>query len=306
MAHTRHIDLWWSVAFYSLPFSLWSLSLSVNMSGPKKKKMGSEWMFNKEWTIKCLFQLGRINGCMLDISRNCYGFQYQQLATQIWSWLTTLASNQRKKGRLLFRGWRPIYRPKFFFTDKQRESSTKAIRLLAFKLGKANKPLSEGEFSWKVLRVVSGEQRQVWKNQFIAQACNWLCGTDWRRYSRRINRKADFFRLYSVAQDLSNDIRDTAQLQLFLSGIRDSFEITEGADIQPFTDPSYLTNTSDVSWELPWPTNSRLSCSSKKGRSTTLVPLKQNVSIILCYEINVFGKLFVQRLHFHALCFATC
>ncbi|XP_070264829.1 general transcription factor II-I repeat domain-containing protein 2-like [Myotis yumanensis] len=43
----------------------------------------------------------------------------------------------------------------------------------------------------------------------------------------KLNSKAEFFKFYSLALDESNDIKDTAQLLIFILGISDNFEVTE-------------------------------------------------------------------------------
>ena len=43
----------------------------------------------------------------------------------------------------------------------------------------------------------------------------------------QLNKKSDSFELYSLALDESTDVKDTAQLLIFIRGIDDSFAITE-------------------------------------------------------------------------------
>ena len=45
--------------------------------------------------------------------------------------------------------------------------------------------------------------------------------------ANELKRKADSFRFYSLALDESNDVKNTAQLLIFVRGINDNFEIIE-------------------------------------------------------------------------------
>lgn len=48
-----------------------------------------------------------------------------------------------------------------------------------------------------------------------------------KNLTSKLNKKAESFTLYSSALDESNDIKDTAQLLIFIRGINGNFEITE-------------------------------------------------------------------------------
>lgn len=112
------------------------------------------------------------------------------------------------------------------------ESSTKASFLLAFKLAKASKPFSEGEFLKECMvetaDLLCPESKVKFEKISLSR----------RTVTRRVelidehivselNKKAESFNLYSLALDESNDVKDTAQLLIFIRGINDSFEITE-------------------------------------------------------------------------------
>lgn len=112
------------------------------------------------------------------------------------------------------------------------ESSTKASFMLSFKIAKASKPLSEGEFLKECMVETAGILCPESKDKFEKISLSR------RTVTRRVelidedvisslNKKTESFTLYSLALDESNDVKDTAQLLIFIRGINDTFEITE-------------------------------------------------------------------------------
>ena len=100
--------------------------------------------------------------------------------------------------------------------------------MLAFKLAKASKPFSEGQFSknaWLRQQVsCKGKFEQISLSRRTVTRRVELIDKD---IAGKLNKKAESFKFYSPALDESNDIKDTAQLLIFIRGISDSFEITE-------------------------------------------------------------------------------
>lgn len=104
--------------------------------------------------------------------------------------------------------------------------------MLAFKLAKASKPVSKGEFLKECMVKIAGLLCPESKDKFekISLSCRTvtrcveLIDED---IASEIQKRQRFFRLYSLALNESNNIKDTAQLLIFIQGINDSFEITE-------------------------------------------------------------------------------
>uniref|UniRef100_A0A8C4RUC5 General transcription factor II-I repeat domain-containing protein 2 n=1 Tax=Erpetoichthys calabaricus TaxID=27687 RepID=A0A8C4RUC5_ERPCA len=112
------------------------------------------------------------------------------------------------------------------------ESSTKASYVLAFKLAKTSKPLSEGEFLKECIVETAGILCPESKNKFEKISLSRrtvTCRVELidEDLASKLNKKVESFTLYSLALDEINDIKDTAQLSIFIRGINDNFEITE-------------------------------------------------------------------------------
>nr|KAF6285886.1 hypothetical protein mMyoMyo1_009457 [Myotis myotis] len=110
--------------------------------------------------------------------------------------------------------------------------------MLSFKLAKASKPLSEGEFLKECMVEIAGLLCPESKGKF--EKLNLSHRTVTRRVelidedlASKLNSKAEFLKFYSLALDESNDVKDTAQLLIFIRGISDNFEITEFLAMEP-------------------------------------------------------------------------
>ena len=112
------------------------------------------------------------------------------------------------------------------------ELSTKASFLLAFKLAKANKPFSDGEFFKQCMVETTGLLCPNTKSKY--EQVSLSCSTVTRRVeiseehlASELKGKADSFVFYSLALDKINYRKDYAQLLIFVRGINDNFKIAE-------------------------------------------------------------------------------
>ena len=110
--------------------------------------------------------------------------------------------------------------------------SSRQVFLLAFKIAQASKPFSDGEFIKQCMVETAGLLRPDTNSKY-----EQMCLSP-RTVTRRIEQidehlanelkgKTDSFIFYSLALDESSDVKDTAQLLIFVRGINDSFEIIE-------------------------------------------------------------------------------
>ena len=254
MAHSKHIDrvVMWClrctllflrvdgpdqpVVEVSLYFTF-HLSPSEKMSGPKKRKVDSECrVFNEEWTTKYFFTEVRSMAVCLICQESIAVFKEYNISRHFSTKHAKYASKQSTQERAVTaqRLAADLLSRQSVFHRKTaiQESSTKASYLLAFKLAKASKPFSEGEFLKECMVETAGLLCPESKAKF--EKISLARRTVTRRVElidadifSKLNKIAESFKLYSLALDESNDIKDTAQLLIFIRGINDSFEITE-------------------------------------------------------------------------------
>ncbi|XP_027861956.1 general transcription factor II-I repeat domain-containing protein 2-like [Xiphophorus couchianus] len=207
------------------------------MSGPKKRKVDTECrVFKKEWTTKYFFTDVRSTAVCLICQETVAVFKEYNISRHFATKHANYASKQSAQERAATaqRLAANLQTQQNFFHRQTaiQESSTKASFLLAFKLAKASKPLSEGEFLKECIVDTADLLCPESKGKFEKISLSRRTVT--RRVElidedlvSELNKKAESFNLYSLALDESNDMKDTAQLLIFIRGINDSFETTE-------------------------------------------------------------------------------
>ncbi|XP_077426332.1 general transcription factor II-I repeat domain-containing protein 2-like [Vanacampus margaritifer] len=207
------------------------------MSGPKKRKVDGEGrVFNKEWTTRYFFTEVRSTAVSLICQEAIAVFKEYNISRHFATKHANYASKQSTQEReaTAQRLAANLQAQQNFFHRQTsiQESSTRAGFLLAFELAKAIKPFSESEFLKECMVETVSLLCPETKGKFEKISLSR------RTVTRRVelidedivstlNKKAGTFTLYSLALDESNDIKDTAQLLIFIRGINDSFEITE-------------------------------------------------------------------------------
>ena len=207
------------------------------MSEPKKRKVDSECrVFNKEWITKYFFTEGRSTALCLICQETVAVFKEYNISRHFATKHANYASKQSTKEREVTaqRLMAYLQSQQIFFRRQtaSQDSITKASFVLGFKLAKASKPFSEGEFFKECMVETAGLLCPENKDKFEKISLSRRTVT--RRVelidediASKLQKKAECFKLYSLALDESNDIKDTAQLRIFIRGINDRFEITE-------------------------------------------------------------------------------
>ena len=207
------------------------------MSGQKTGKIDREcWVFNKEWTTKYfLIELRSKAVCLICQESVALLKEYnisRHFPAKHGSYANNWSSEERAATAVRLATNLQAQKKIFVCQSAIQDISTKASYLLTYKLAKASKPFSEGEFLKECMvdaaNLLCPESKSKFENIILSR----------RKVTRRVelidkdltnhlNKKAESFKFYSLALDGSTDIKDTAQLLIFVRGITDNFEITE-------------------------------------------------------------------------------
>lgn len=214
-----------------------SITLHNKMSGLKKRKTDRECrVFNKEWTTKYFFiEIQSKAVCLICQESVAVLKEYnisRHFSAKHGSYANNWSSEERAATAARLATNLQAQQNIFVRQSAIQDISTKASYLLTYKLAKASKPFSEGEFLKECMvdaaNILCPESKSKFENLSLSR----------RTVTRRVelidedltnslNKKAESFKFYSLALDESTDIKDTAQLLIFVRGITDNFEITE-------------------------------------------------------------------------------
>ena len=165
-------------------------------------------MFNKEWTPKYFFTEVRSKAvCLICQETVAVLKEYnisRHFSTKHANYASNLSTQERAASADRLVASLQAQQNTFNRATSIQEASTKTSYLLAFKL--ANK---------------------FEKNSLSRRSVTRRIDVIDEHLTSKLNKKAESFTLYSLALDESNDIKDTAQLLIFIRGINENFEITE-------------------------------------------------------------------------------
>ena len=193
-------------------------------------------VFNMEWPTKYFFTEVQSKAVCLMCRETVAVFKEYNISRHFATKHANYASKQSTQERAATaqRLAANLQTQQHFFHRQTaiQESTTKASFLVAFEIVKASKPFSEGEFVKECMVQTADILCPEIKSKFEKVSISRRTVT--RRVelideniASQLNKKSDSFELYSLALDESTDVKDTAQLLIFIRGIDDSFAITE-------------------------------------------------------------------------------
>jgi hypothetical protein len=117
----------------------------------------------------------------------------------------------------------------FTVTTKTNEAAVQASFIISQTIAKKSKPFTDGEYIkeciMKAAEILCPKKQQLFKNislsaNTVAERVNDLAGDT----QCQLKEKCKHFVAYSIAIDKSTDIKDIAELAVFVQGVNEDFE----------------------------------------------------------------------------------
>lgn len=204
---------------------------------PKKRKIDQEGRkFNQEWTWRYFF-IENASKCLCLVCRESLAAPKEYNVRRHYETkhardFSALSDSERKTKSEDLK--RKLLAEQSIFTKAKNtsEAATRASFQISRQIARSGRPFTDGDFIKECLMVASEEmcpdKKLVFQNLSLSRM------TVQRRVhdiaddlSKQLEKSCSHFVYYSLALDESTDIKDTAQLLVFIRGVNENFEVTQ-------------------------------------------------------------------------------
>jgi hypothetical protein len=209
--------------------------ITAAMSDNKKRKLEPDnRSFNAEWTNKYLFTVFRDKIlCLVCRETAAVSKQYnvRRHSETERPEVGKLDAHERKIKAANFVKYLSAEQQVLKKVKTKNVAATKVSFEISTEIAAAGRSFTQGDFIKKcMLMAVSGlcpEKRGTFENVSLSHTTARRLADISANLGDQLKQKASEFRFYSLARDESTDLKDTAQLLIFIRGVDGNTEITE-------------------------------------------------------------------------------